>query len=114
MTVNDIESICKLTVELTRLRQAECKHLCIENFAPQLFGKLIREFSDAEHGSRLEITGDTWPRCPGCGERIYLNHECTSTRPAQETGLGPNGECPNCGGLPGECKPGCQDGSEIL
>jgi hypothetical protein len=25
---------------------------------------------------------------------------------------GPNGECPNCGGLPGDCKPGCQDGSE--
>lgn len=25
---------------------------------------------------------------------------------------GPNGECPNCGGLPGDCKSGCQDGSE--
>ena len=30
-------------VELTKLRQAECKHLCIENFAPELLGKLIRE-----------------------------------------------------------------------
>lgn len=87
MTVNDIESICRLTVELTKLRQSECKHLCIENFVPELFGKLIRQFADAEHGSRLEITGDIWPKCSKCGEPVYLNHECAGTRPAQGKGV---------------------------
>lgn len=40
-----LKEICTLTVELIRLRQKECAHLCIENVAPQLFGGLIREFS---------------------------------------------------------------------
>lgn len=30
----------------------------------------------------------------------------------EQQSLGPNGECPICGEIP--CKPGCQDGSEIL
>ena len=43
MSIEELRELCALTVELTRLRQNECKHLCIENFAPELLGKLIRE-----------------------------------------------------------------------
>lgn len=43
MSIEELKELCALTVELTKLRQAECKHLCIENFAPELLGKLIRE-----------------------------------------------------------------------
>lgn len=43
MSIDELKELCALTVELTKLRQAECKHLCIENFAPELLGKLIRE-----------------------------------------------------------------------
>jgi len=47
MKIEELSEICKLTVELTRLRQNECKHLCIENFAPELMKKLILEFREA-------------------------------------------------------------------
>ena len=43
MNVDELRELCAATVELTRMRQNECKHLCIENFAPELLGKLIRE-----------------------------------------------------------------------
>jgi hypothetical protein len=43
MSIEELRELCALTIELTRMRQAECKHLCIENFAPELLGKLIRE-----------------------------------------------------------------------
>jgi hypothetical protein len=43
MNTEELRELCTLTVELTRLRQNECKHLYIENFAPELLGKLIRE-----------------------------------------------------------------------
>ena len=38
--------ICSATIKLTELRQNECKHLCIENFAPVIFGKLIEEYNN--------------------------------------------------------------------
>lgn len=45
--IEALRELCAMTVELTRLRQAECKQLCIENFAPDVLGKLIREFDGA-------------------------------------------------------------------
>ena len=36
MSIDELRELCALTLELTKLRQAECKHLCIENFAPEL------------------------------------------------------------------------------
>ena len=43
MSIEELREIFAMTVELTRLRQNECKHLAVENFAPELLGKLIRE-----------------------------------------------------------------------
>lgn len=48
MSIAELRELCALTVELTRLRQNECKHLAIENFAPELLGKLIRELDQVD------------------------------------------------------------------
>ena len=48
MTIEELQELCKITVELTKLRQNECKHLCIENFAPDLLKQLIREFQESK------------------------------------------------------------------
>jgi hypothetical protein len=65
------------------------------------------------------------PDCCGCGSpmdghSIYDGHSpvpmgcaCGYERETEARAiLGPNGECPICGSI--ECKPGCQDGSEII
>lgn len=44
MDIEEFKALCKMTVDLTELRQNECKHLCIENFAPELLAKLIFEY----------------------------------------------------------------------
>jgi hypothetical protein len=49
MNIDELRELCAMTVELTRLRQNECKHLAIENFAPELLGKLLRERQEARH-----------------------------------------------------------------
>ena len=58
MNIPDLSRICQLTIELTKLRQAECKHLSIEDFAPELFGKLLREFAAA--GGSPFSTDELW------------------------------------------------------
>ena len=48
LTLEGFELLCKLTVDLTAMRQKECKHLCIENFGPELLEKLIIAVEKAE------------------------------------------------------------------
>jgi hypothetical protein len=48
MTIEELREMCAMTVELTRLRQNECKHLAIEHFAPDLLGKLLAERCGAD------------------------------------------------------------------
>jgi len=48
MSIQEFRELCRLTFALTELRQKECPHLCIENFAPELLAKLIQ--------ARLEVT----------------------------------------------------------
>ena len=38
---DELKVIADMTVKLTELRQNECKHLCIENVAPDIFEKLL-------------------------------------------------------------------------
>jgi hypothetical protein len=47
MGVEELREICKLTAELTKTKQGECAHLSVENFAPELFGKLITTYKCA-------------------------------------------------------------------
>ena len=56
MSIEQLREICAVTVELTRLRQNECKHLCIENFAPELLGKLLNACN--QQGAAFDATLD--------------------------------------------------------
>jgi len=38
---DDLKVIADLTVRLTELRLKGCEHLCVENYAPEVFGKLL-------------------------------------------------------------------------
>lgn len=40
--IEEFRALCDLTLELTRLRQNECKHLCVENVAPEILNNLLR------------------------------------------------------------------------
>jgi len=41
ISIEELKVIAAMTIKLTKLRQEECAHLCIENFAPELMAKLI-------------------------------------------------------------------------
>ena len=49
ITIEEFREVCKLTVELTRLRQNECKHLCVENFAADLLPRLLDAVTMERH-----------------------------------------------------------------
>ena len=46
MKIEELKVIAAMTIKLTELRQNECKHLCIENAAPEIFVKLLREYEN--------------------------------------------------------------------
>jgi hypothetical protein len=75
MTIDELKHICDMTVELTRLRQNETKHLIKENFAPELLGKLLREFNISENKNA--------DLCEPTGFRPYRDMRMIST--AMET-----------------------------
>ena len=54
MTVEELREVCKLTVELTKAKQGECAHLSVEDFAPNLFAKLITTYECAMMDIRRE------------------------------------------------------------
>lgn len=39
------DSLCRLTFSLVKLMQNECKHLCVENIAHKILGRLISEYT---------------------------------------------------------------------
>lgn len=45
ISVEELGNICDLTLRLVELRQKECKHLCVENMAPEIFRALLNEYS---------------------------------------------------------------------
>jgi hypothetical protein len=45
ITNEELKIICDTVVELTKIRQAGCNHLCVENFAPKCMANLLRELS---------------------------------------------------------------------
>lgn len=50
---DELECCVELTERLVRLRQNECKHLCVENVGPDVFRKLI----EACYGPPYSIMG---------------------------------------------------------
>ena len=55
VSVEELRELCTLTVELVRLRQNECKHLCVENLGPEILHDLL---------SRLVMSKRGWLRAP--------------------------------------------------
>lgn len=43
--IEELKLICDAVVKLTELRQNECKHLLIENFAPECLENLLAVFN---------------------------------------------------------------------
>lgn len=43
ITADELREICTAVVELTRIRQSGCSHLCVENFAPEIMRKMLYE-----------------------------------------------------------------------
>jgi len=41
MTDEQLRILADLVVKLTELRLQDCRHLCIENYAPELLAKLV-------------------------------------------------------------------------
>lgn len=56
MTIEELRAICDMTVELTKVRQLGCAHLYVENFAPELFAKLMAEWK-AAHAVTEPVSG---------------------------------------------------------
>jgi len=46
MKSEELKEICDLTLELVRLLQNECKHLCVENVAPIIFERLLTSYTN--------------------------------------------------------------------
>ena len=45
METEKLKLLCDMTVQLTKLRQNECKHLSIENTAPEIFSNLLSSYA---------------------------------------------------------------------
>lgn len=43
VSCDELKIICDTVVELARIRQKGCNHLCVENFAQQCLGRLLTE-----------------------------------------------------------------------
>jgi hypothetical protein len=50
ITVDELRVISDMTVKLVEIRQNECKHLHIENFAPELFHELLTRLQMSKNG----------------------------------------------------------------
>lgn len=53
MNVEELKPICDLTVALTEIRAREVPHLCVENFAPELFAKLCAAYAHPERAAEI-------------------------------------------------------------
>lgn len=70
ITVNELHELCELTVQLTKLRQNECAHLCIENIAPDILRKLLDELRNHKRGF------DHYSDCATHNEPAFKNETC--------------------------------------
>lgn len=57
VSCEEIQKLCDLTVQLTELRQNECKHLSIEEFAPDIFHKLLSTLIMTKRYQMVEYSG---------------------------------------------------------
>tara|TARA_R110000764_G_scaffold57488_1_gene125121 strand:- start:5326 stop:5514 length:189 start_codon:yes stop_codon:yes gene_type:complete len=53
ITTEELKIICDTVVELTKIRQAGCNHLCVEEFAPECMGSLLTQLALYKEGKLL-------------------------------------------------------------
>ena len=70
VTVDELRELCELTVQLTKLRQNECKHLCIENIAPDILRNLLDNLRNHKRGF------DHYSDCAVHNEPALPNGDC--------------------------------------
>ena len=56
MTLDEFRAICDMTVSLTKLRQNECKHLCIENVAAEMFYNMLEAYDRNQRPPTITVT----------------------------------------------------------
>lgn len=65
--------------DLVKLRQNECKHLCIENMAPELFRHMLQAYyadmgvtitTDAT--PKFQANGEAWNHAPGAVNLVNM------------------------------------------
>ena len=50
VSCDELKVICDTVVELAKIRQKGCNHLCVENFAQQCLGQLLTELQLSKEG----------------------------------------------------------------
>lgn len=55
VTTDELRVLCDATVRLTELRQRECGHLCVENFAPKVLHALLTRLTMFKRGMMRAI-----------------------------------------------------------
>ena len=50
VSCDELKVICDTVVELAKIRQKGCSHLCVENFAQQCLGQLLTELRVSKEG----------------------------------------------------------------
>jgi len=59
LTEEELKMFLDATIQLTELRQNECKHLCVENAAAEIFRNLITEYQNyGRERIYLDASGD--------------------------------------------------------
>lgn len=53
VSCHELKVISDLTVQLTEIRQKDCNHLCVENFAPDVFHSLLSRLAMFKNGTLL-------------------------------------------------------------
>lgn len=62
VSCDELRIICDTVVELAKIRQKGCAHLCVENFAQECLGQLLTELKINKGGKyRLPIEKFTEP-----------------------------------------------------
>ena len=57
MKTEELEIIAKMVISLTKIKQKEVPHLCVENFAQQCFGQLLSEHRLITEEGRYRLDG---------------------------------------------------------
>lgn len=53
VSIEELREVANMTVELTKVSQRGCEHLCVENFAPSVFHELLSRLAMFKQGGTI-------------------------------------------------------------